>query len=231
MVYVAKQYYLLGVAAALVFVTAASLLPPPLFAQQDNSTELNATSTNVPVLSQISEKGIYRVELKWPQTVSDVERALQVEIVFNNASASPPTNATIPQRETNESGSGGTEAALTVPEVLGGEPMRVESYDMAVYTPEGNKLWEKLNQPGQGGRATQRIELLDSNYTGPVTINISNIRPGGGSLNETGTATDVTDSVTFTATVVPEFPLATVALAIGIIVTIIAVQGHRRRLI
>jgi hypothetical protein len=70
---VAKQYYyyLLIVAAALAFVTAASLLPP-LFAQQDNSTQLNATSTDVPVLQQVSEKGIYRVELKWPQTVSDV---------------------------------------------------------------------------------------------------------------------------------------------------------------
>ncbi|MFL6510675.1 MAG: hypothetical protein ACJ700_05755, partial [Nitrososphaera sp.] len=81
-----KQYYLLGVVAALVFVTAASLLPPPpLFAQQDNATQLNTTSTDVPVLEQISEKGIYRVQLKWPQTISDVEHALQVEIVFNNA--------------------------------------------------------------------------------------------------------------------------------------------------
>lgn len=83
----AKHYYLLGVVAALlVFVTAASLLPP-LFAQQDNATQLNATSTDVPVLEQISEKGIYRVELKWPQPISDVEDALQIEIVFNNASA------------------------------------------------------------------------------------------------------------------------------------------------
>jgi hypothetical protein len=226
MVYVAKQYYyLLVVAAALAFVTAASLLPP-LFAQQDNATELNATSTDVPVLVQISEKGIYRVELKWPQTISDVEDALQVEIVFNNASAPMPTSATIPQRESNETGSG-TEAGLTVPEVLGGEPMRVESYDMAIYTPDGRKLWEQLDQPGQGGRATQRIEL-DSNYTGPVSIDISDIRQGGG--DEAAGATDMTDSVTFTATIVPEFPLATVLLAIGIIITI-AVQGRRRRII
>jgi hypothetical protein len=228
-VYVTKQYYLLGVAAALVFVTAASLLPPPpLFAQQDNATQLNATSTDVPVLEQISEKGIYRVQLKWPQTISDVEHALQVEIVFNNASAPLPTNATIPQRETNESGSGGTEAGLTVPEALGGEPMQVESYDMAIFTPDGRKLWEKLDQPGQGGRATQRIDL-DSNYTGPVSINISDIRPGGGAA-ETSNATDMADSVTFTATIVPEFPVATVLLAIGIIVTI-AIQRRRQRLI
>ena len=223
----AKQYYyLLVVAAALAFVTAASLLPP-LFAQQDNATQLNATSTDVPVLEQISEKGIYRVELKWPQTISDVEDALQVEIVFNNASAPMPTSNTIPQREDNFTDSG-IEDARTVPEVLGGEPMQVESYDMAIYTPDGRKLWEQLDQPGQGGRGTQRIEL-DSNYTGPVSIDISNIKPGGGG-DETASATDMTDSVTFTATIVPEFPLATVLLAIGIIVTI-AVQRRRQRLI
>jgi hypothetical protein len=225
-VYVAKQYYyyLLVVAAALAFVTAASLLPP-LFAQQDNATQLNATSTDVPVLEQISEKGIYRVELKWPQTISDVEDALQVEIVFNNASAPMPTNTTIPQGESNETGSG-TEAGLTVPEVLGGEPMQVESYDMAIYTPDGRKLWEQLDQPGLGGRATQRIEL-ESNYTGPVSIDISDIRPGEG-VGQTATAADMVDSVTFTATIIPEFPLVTVLLAIGIIATI-AVQRHRQR--
>jgi hypothetical protein len=228
-VYVAKRYYYLLVvaAAALAFITATSLLPP-LFAQQDNATQLNATSTDVPVLEQISEKGIYRVQLKWPQTISDVEDALQVEIVFNNASAPMPTNATIPEGEGNETGSG-TEAGLTVPEALGGEPMQVESYDMAIYTPDGRKLWEQLDQPGLGGRATQRIEL-DSNYTGPVTIDISNIRPGGSGDETAATAADMTDSVTFTATIVPEFPLATLLLAIGIIVTI-AVQGRRRRLI
>ena len=87
------------------FVTAVSLLPPsPLFAQQDNATQLNTTSTDVPVLEQISEKGIYRVQLKWPQTVTDAENALQVEIVFNNASAPMPTNTTIPQRRVTQLG-------------------------------------------------------------------------------------------------------------------------------
>jgi hypothetical protein len=226
---VTKQYFLLGIAAALVFVTAVSLMPPsPLFAQQDNATQLNTTSTDIPVLEQVSEKGIYRVQLKWPQTVSDVENALQVEIVFNNASAPMPTSTTIPQREGNETGSG-TEAGLTVPETLGGEPLAVESYDMVIYTPDGRKLWEKLDQPGQGGRATQRIDL-DSNYTGPVSVNISDIRPGGSGGGETATTADMTDSVTFNVTIVPEFPVATVLLAIGIIITI-AVQVRRQRII
>jgi hypothetical protein len=223
---VAKHYYLLGV-AALAFITAASLLPSSLFAQQDTSPQLNITSTDAPVLQQVSEKGIYLVELKWPLVVADAEDALQVEMVFNNASAPLPTSNTIPQTEDNFTDSG-IEDAQTVPEIVGGEPMHVESYDMAIYTPDGRKLWEQVDQPGQGGRATQRIEL-DSNYTGPVTIDISDIRPGGGG-NETATAADMADSVTFTVTIVPEFPLVTVLLAIGIIATI-AVQRRIQRII
>jgi hypothetical protein len=218
---VAKHYYLLSV-MALAFIITASLLPSS-FAQQDSSPQLNITSTDAPVLQQVSEKGIYLVELKWPLVVADAEDALQVEIVFNNASAPPPTENTIPQTEDNLTGSG-IEDARTVPETLGGEPMHVESYDMAIYTPDGRKLWEQLDQPGQGGRATQRIEL-DSNYTGPVSIDISDIRPGGSGDETTTTAADMADSVTFTATIVPEFPLVAVLLAIGIMITILLFRG------
>ncbi|HWS19637.1 MAG TPA: hypothetical protein VN239_03040, partial [Nitrososphaera sp.] len=185
----AKHHCLLGV-AALAFIIAASLLPFSVFAQQDNSQQanttgtdslyvqspvpaddtsagLNITSTDIPVLQQVSEKGIYLVELKWPLTYTDPEGSLQVELVFNNASAPPPTSDTIPQKEDNFTDSG-LEDTRTVPETLGGEPMQVQSYDMAIYTPDGRKLWEQLDQPVQGGRATERIEL-DSNYTGQVT--------------------------------------------------------------
>ena len=243
-----NHYYMPGV-AALAFIISTSLLPS-VFAQQnnsqqfnttdtgtlygqssvptdDNSTGLNVTNTDVPVLQQVSEKGIYLVELKWPLTYTDPENSLQVELVFNNASAPPPTSDTIPQREDNFTDSG-LEDTRTVPEILGGEPMQVESYDMAIFTPDGRKLWEQLDQPGQGGRATQRIEL-DSNYTGPVTVRISDIRPGA-SLGEAASGADMTDAVTFTVTIAPEFPLVPVLLAIGIVATI-AVQKYRHRII
>jgi hypothetical protein len=243
-----NHYYVLGV-AVLAFIISTSLLPS-VFAQQnnsqqfnttdtgtlygqssvptdDNSTGLNITNTDVPVLQQVSEKGIYLVELKWPLTYTDPENSLQVELVFNNASAPPPTSDTIPQREDNFTDSG-LEDTRTVPEILGGEPMQVESYDMAIFTPDGRKLWEQLDQPGQGGRATQRIEL-DSNYTGPVTVRISDIRPGA-SLGEAASGADMTDAVTFTVTIAPEFPLVPVLLAIGIVATI-AVQKYRHRII
>lgn len=241
---------MLGV-IALAFIITASLLPSSVFAQQDNtqqsnatdtedtlfsqspvptddtSSELNITSTDVPVLQQVSEKGIYLVELKWPLTYTDAENSLQVEIVFNNASAPPPTSDTIPQREDNFTDSG-VEDTRTVPAILGGEPMHVESYDMAIFTPDGSKLWEQLDQPGQGGRATQRIEL-DSNYTGPVTVRISDIRPGA-SMDQTASGAGMTDAVTFTVTIVPEFPIVPILLAIGIVATI-AVQKYRHRII
>ena len=229
-------YYLLITLSAIAFVAAAAGVPlssssssSSSFAQQDNTTELNTTSSNIPVLEQLSEKGNYRVQLKWPQTIDDVQNALQVEIVFVNASAPLPTNNTIPEREGNASGSG-TEAGLTVPETIGPEPEAIDSYDMTLYYPNGSKLWEKLDQPGQGGRATQRI-VLESDYRGPVTIQISDIRPAGGNAGQNATAGDNADSVTFTATIVPEFPVATVLLAIGITGTIIVTLGRGRQLI
>ncbi|MDQ3910078.1 MAG: DUF3316 domain-containing protein, partial [Thermoproteota archaeon] len=72
----AKHHCLFGV-AALAFIIAASLLPSSVFAQQANTTGtdslyaqspvptedtsagLNITSTDIPVLQQVSEKGIY----------------------------------------------------------------------------------------------------------------------------------------------------------------------------
>jgi hypothetical protein len=229
---VTNHYYYLLATVAIAFGVAAAAttttsLMPSSFAQEDNSTQLNATGTNLPVLEKISDKGIYNVQLKWPQTVDDAQNALQVEIVFVNASAPLPTNNTIPQGQGNAT-EGGPEASLTVPESIGPEPLPVESYDMALYTPNGSKLWEKQDQAGLGGRGTQRI-VLESDYRGPVTVQISDIRPGW-DVGNTATAGNMTDSVTFTATVVPEFPVATGLLAIGIAATI-AVIGGRRRLI
>jgi len=218
------HYYQLLAATGIAFGVAAILLPSSSFAQLDNTTQLNATSTEAPVLQKISDKGIYNVQLKWPEPVDDAQNALQVELVFVNASAPLPTNNTVPEKEGNASGSG-TEAGLTVPESLGGEPLPVESYDMIIYDPNGNKLWEKQDQPGLGGRGTQRI-VLESDYKGPVTVEVSDIRPGWDLSNTTNTD-NMTDSATFTATIVPEFPIATVLLAIGIASTI-AVLGRRR---
>jgi hypothetical protein len=225
---VANHYYYLPAVAAIAFVAAASLLLQSSFAQMNNATQMNATGTSAPpVLHKISDKGIYNVTLSWPQTVSDAQNSLQVEVDFYNASAPPPTKNTIPERESNATG-GGTKPALTVPGSIGGEPLPVKSYNMTIYSADGKKLWEKQDQPGIGGRGTQRI-VLESKYTGPVTVEISDITPGW-DVGQGATASDMTDSVKFAATIVPEFPVATVLLAIGITASIAAV-GRRQRLI
>ncbi|HKZ61118.1 MAG TPA: hypothetical protein VJZ68_01705 [Nitrososphaera sp.] len=54
--------------------------------------------------------------------------------------------------------------------------LTVENYDIAIYADDGRELWEKVGQPGHGGRARQRIDF-EGNYTGPVTICITDIRP------------------------------------------------------
>jgi len=214
-------YYYLIIAIAFLVVLAPALS----FAQQaKNDTQLNSTSTSVPILEQKSDKGIYRVQLKWPQTVEDAQGAIQIEIAFLNASAPHATNTTVPQREGDAINTG----AKSAPIVLEDTPLPVKSYDISIYSSDGKKLWEKLNQPGIGGRGTQRIVLENSNYTGPVTVAINNIKPGW-DTSGTSTASDLTDSVKFTATIVPEFSMiAIIPLAIGIAATVAAIRLRGR---
>ena len=56
-------YYHLLAVVGIAFGVAAILLPSS-FAQQDNTTQLNATGTEAPVLEKISDKGIYNVAAK-----------------------------------------------------------------------------------------------------------------------------------------------------------------------
>ncbi len=161
----------------------------------------NTTAANTPVLEKNSDKGIYKVRLLWPLVVADVQKSLQVEIDFLNASSPVGTNSTVPQRENVSVGSGvGT--AGNVPSAMD-FPLTVKSYDMIIYTSDGKELWKKTDQPGLGGRGSQRI-VLNNNYTGPVTIVISNIQPGWvntGGATTNPTASNLTETVKFNATI------------------------------
>ena len=218
-----------------IIVTALSLtLLPSSFAQQQSQTGVNssrsippslqnATSNNLPILEKTSDKGIYLVRLLWPQPEAQARPAgLQVQIDFLNATAPIGTNATVPQRE-NVSGGSGISTHGTEPSAMD-FPLTIKSYDMTVYSSDGKELWKKTDQPGLGGRGTQNI-VLNNNYTGPVTIAINKIQPGW----DTG-GKNMTDSVTFAASIVPEFPIITVALplTIGIAATVIAMRFRQR---
>lgn len=187
-------------------------------AEEDNQN-LNSTETDIPILEQVSDKGIYKVQLKWTQVPLNPEDVFDLQLVFLNASA--PT-ATLPEREGNFSGSG-SEVGSTVPNIVD-SPLRIESYDIAIYSDDGTELWKKVNQPGEGGRPGQNVEL--ANYTGPATIEVTNIKPGW-DLGETTTAEDMTDSVKFSATIVPEFPVAAAMLAAGVAATIAMLRWRK----
>ncbi|HEX7032346.1 MAG TPA: hypothetical protein VF172_05045 [Nitrososphaera sp.] len=236
------EYYYLALA------TSATLLPvlfAPAFGQEiepratlGNATEddpqLNATGTELPVLEQMSEKGIYLVQLRWPQVTLNEQGAWQIEMVFLNGSSPRPNATNFPQTETNETGqsTSGASGFTDTPEganytgsTLIETTVPIESYDIAIYDQAGNLMWEQIDQPGLGGRGTQRIDLEGNNYTGPVTINITDIRPGW-DVGDDGTtaAEDMIDSVSFSATIVPEFPTVAAALACGVAAGIVVAR-------
>ena len=210
--------YLLPVFAFFFLVTLS-----PAFAQENvNSTQIqfqgNQTSGK-PALMQISDKGIYNVLLRWPTQVLNPESGLEVEIVFLNASAPAPVSG-------NMSGTNNTSAqhptGLDVPESIE-STLSVESYDINLYAGNGTELFKRLDQPGLGGRGSQNFKL-EANQLGPVTIAITDIRPGWDSGKAAGE--DQIDSVTFSTAIVPEFPFSALGITAVILGTVVA-MGFR----
>ena len=207
----------------------------PAFAQgADNRTtydlQVNSTSGE-PVLEQLSEKGIYNVMLKWPVQVSNPLGGIEVEILFLNASAPEPSqqNATAAGTDTNETGGINSDTMDTGDAAL--EPtLPVKSYDITIFGGDGKELYKELEQPGLGGRGEQSLQFTD-NYTGPITIEISNIKPGWDIASD-ATESDMIDSVKFMATVVPEFPFFVLPLAasVGVAAAIVSIRLSSKRL-
>ncbi|HEX2067380.1 MAG TPA: hypothetical protein VHF08_01635 [Nitrososphaeraceae archaeon] len=179
-------------------------------------TALNKTGTDLPILEQLSDKGNYLIQVRWGQDPSLLAASgFDMEIVFLNASESEATPGSFPIKETNVTGdsfvgSGG----YTDPSIVQ-RMVPIESYDITVYSDNGEQLWKKANQPVQAGRAYERI-TFENPYKGGITIQISNIKAAGnmggtigGPLSgpdETNPTDDraETDSINFTATVVEE---------------------------
>ena len=179
-------------------------------------TVLNKTGTDLPILEQLSDKGNYLIQVRWGQDPSLLAASgFDMEIVFLNASGPEATPESFPIKETNVTGdsfvgSGG----YTDPSIIQ-RMVPIESYDITVYSDNGEQLWKKANQPVQAGRAYERI-TFENPYTGGITIQINNIKGAGnmggtigGPLsgpNESNPSEDKaeTDSINFTATVAEE---------------------------
>ncbi|HEV8387884.1 MAG TPA: hypothetical protein VGQ03_09705 [Nitrososphaera sp.] len=201
--------------AAIAFIVAISLSlhalaseesePNPEF-QDENNPSLNSTG-DYPILERLSEKGNYLVRLAWPQLPLNPDNAFDLQIYFLDPADSSGTNVTVAQPDySNTTGSGQRGGNITVP-VTSDHYLDVESYNITIYTGDGSVLWQRLDRPGMAGTPGERV--LVGNYTGPVTIEITDIRPAG----ETATSGESgTDSVRFSASIVPEFPLVLIPL-------------------
>jgi hypothetical protein len=148
------------------------------------------------ILEKVSDKGNYRVQIMWNQLGSQNTSAIpsanatsspaipkqgfEMEIDFLNASAPLPSGKTVPQKESrirSESPIGASANQMPTPSIIQ-TTVPVDSYDMTIYSDHGQELWKKLNQPVTGGRGVQRVVFADSNYTGGITIQITNIKSG-----------------------------------------------------
>jgi hypothetical protein len=183
-----------------------------------NDTILNMTGTDLPVLNKLSDKGNYIVQIRWSQEPTLLpSNGFDMEIVFLNASESEATPQTFPQKETNLTGQSSLgSSGFTEPSIMQ-RMVPIESYDIIIYSDNGEELWKKANQPVQAGRAYERV-TFENGYTGGITIQINNIKYGGsmgetigGPLsgsNETKSSGEklAPDSVKFTARVIDNKP-------------------------
>jgi hypothetical protein len=163
---------------------------PSVLAQTNGGVATQNQGAQGGILEKISDKGNYRVQILWHQLTSlggsaipspgIPKQGFEMEIDFLNASAPLPTAKTVPQKETgirSESPVGGSVNQIPTPSIIQ-TTVPVDSYDITIYTDHGQELWKKLNQPVTGGRGVQRVIFENSDYSGGITIQITNIKSG-----------------------------------------------------
>jgi hypothetical protein len=150
-------------------------------------TQLNSTSTNLPILTKTSDKGIYKVQLRWSsppgiQSPNSLPKnGFTMEILFLNATAPEPTNQTIPKNGTNlRDDTSLQNGATPISEPSSNQNLLpIDSFDITIYSEDGKVLWHKSNPPIIAGKAAEKITFANG-YTGGITILINNIKASSG---------------------------------------------------
>lgn len=75
--------------------------PERLNGADEGQLSLDAIDSDMPLLENASERGIFMVQLRWPEVPLNPQGAFQLEAVFLNASAPDPSPESIPQSRTN----------------------------------------------------------------------------------------------------------------------------------
>jgi hypothetical protein len=148
-----------------------------------------------PLITNISSKGIYKVELGFMTGVSIQslpKHGFHTYIRFMNATAPPATSETIPNKAAQ---SGGTTMGVGTQYNVPGSIKRIvaiKSFDMTVYDSHGNVLWNKVNLRPSAGLTLEEV-VFPTGTSGDITISIHNI--------ESALHNAPTDSVDFAAKV------------------------------
>lgn len=167
------------------------------------STENQTTSPKLPILTEISDKGTYKVELRWSSPVDIQSPAIlsqdgfDLELLFLNASAQEVTPQTMQGNFSNLTMDFGRSISSEVSNLSTVEPIvPVDSFDVTIYDDKGKEMWSKMDQTLTAGRSPLRV-MLDPNYSGGITITVTDIK----SPLTSGSSEKADESVRFTATV------------------------------
>jgi hypothetical protein len=150
-----------------------------------------------PLITNISNKGIYNVQLGLSPGVSLQSLpnyGFSTYIRFMSANAPPATSHTIPNRAAQSGGTtlGASGTQYNVP----GSILRIvpiKSFDMTIYDSHGKVIWNKVNQVPSAGLIGEKVAFPEGT-SGPITISIHNIKSPHPNVP--------TDSVDFAAKVV-----------------------------
>ncbi|HXP50285.1 MAG TPA: hypothetical protein VN922_10040 [Bacteroidia bacterium] len=151
-----------------------------------------------PLITNISNKGIYKVQLGLSPGVSLQSLpgyGFSPSIRFMSGAAQPATSKTIPNNA-NGGGLGMTVGGSGTQYNVPGSILRIvpiKSFDVTIYDSHGKVLWNIGNQKPSGGLKLVHI-VFPKGTSGPITIAIHNIKSPRPNVP--------TDSVDFAAKVV-----------------------------
>jgi hypothetical protein len=167
------------------------------------STENQTSSPKLPILTEISDKGTYKVELRWSSPADIQSPAIlsqdgfDLELLFLNASAQEVTPQTMQGNFSNLTMDFGRSISGEVSNLSTVEPIvPIDSFDVAIYDDKGKEMWSKMDQTPTAGRSPLRV-MLDPNYSGGITIAVTDIK----SPVASGSSEKAGESVRFTAAV------------------------------
>ncbi len=166
-------------------------------------TENQTSSPKLPILTEISDKGTYKVELRWSSPADIQSPAIlsqdgfDLELLFLNASAQEVTPQTMQGNFSNLTMDFGRSISGDVSNLSTVEPIvPIDSFDVAIYDDKGKEMWSKMDQTPTAGRSPLRV-MLDPNYSGGITIAVTDIK----SPLTSGSSDKADQSVKFTAAV------------------------------